>query len=69
MPKQVAPEPLIRAKRQPGLAEIAARTSAIAGLRLIAGACKSFPKRAKSATISAALPQASGKSARAENPA
>ena len=58
----------MRAKRQPGLAEIAAKTSAIAGQRLIAGASKSFPKRAKSAAMAAALPQASGNSARAENP-
>jgi hypothetical protein len=58
----------MRAKRQPGLAEIAAKTSAIAGQRLIAGASRSFPKRAKSAAMAAAVPQASGNSARAENP-
>lgn len=58
----------MRAKRQPGLAEIAARTSAIGGQRLIAGACKSFSNAARSAAMAAALSQASGRLARSENP-
>ncbi len=65
-PKQVAPEPLMRASRQPGCARSQASASPIAGHSRSAAASRSLRKRARSAAMRAHPPSAAGSMAGSE---
>ncbi len=67
-PKQVAPDPLMRASRQFGSAEKACSTSLMAGASRRAGGSRSLRVSRRVAASDAASRHASGKAAREENP-